>query len=259
MFGTHFYHQKLRKAVAVFGTLFNNIYVLRKDSAGQVISQIKVPLSYAPKQKYLERIRENPDLDTNTAVAIKLPRMSFEIITFVYDATRQLTKNTSFTQSSTSSTRDKFKMFVPYNVTFQLSIYAKNQDDALQIVEQILPFFSPQYTLTLKPFADYPDVKEDVPITLTSVDFTDDYEGAVESRRTIIYTMTFDMKVNFYGPVANTSLIRQVDANLGLLDGGLNDSDIPVERIRVIPNPADASPDSDYGFNLSLIPLTDSA
>jgi len=260
MFGTHFYHQRLRKTVAMFGTLFNNIYVLRKDSSGNVISQIKVPLAYAPRQKYLERIRENPDLDTNTSVAIKLPRMSFEIISFQYDATRQLQKTNAYTQAgSTSSTRNKFNMFVPYNVTFQLSVYAKSQDDALQIVEQILPYFSPQYTLTLKPFADYPDVKEDVPITLSGVDFTDDYEGAMEARRTIIYTLTFDMKVNFYGPVANTSIIRKVKTDIYLMDAGLKDSDIPLERIEVTPNPADASPDSDYGFNTTISLLWDSA
>lgn len=259
MFGTHFYHQKLRKTVAVFGTLFNNIYVLRKDSNDQVLSQVKVPLSYAPKQKYLERIRENPNLDTDTKVAIKLPRMSFEIISIAYDATRQLTKTSSFSQSSSATTRDKFKMFVPYSVTFQLSIYAKTQDDALQIVEQIIPFFSPQYTLTLKPFADYPDVKEDVPITLQSIDFTDDYESPVEARRTIIYTLTFDMKVNFYGPVANTSLINQVDVNMYLKDQNLKDSDVAVSRLTVTPDPVNASPDSDYGFNIAITSLQDSA
>lgn len=260
MFGTHFYHQRLRKSVAVFGTLFNNIYVLRKDSGGNVISQIKVPLSYAPKQKYLERIRENPDLDTDTKVAIKLPRMSFEIVNIAYDPGRQLQKTNSFSQVGTSvSNRNKFNMFVPYNVSFQLSIYAKSQDDALQIVEQILPYFSPQYTLTLKPFADYPDVKEDVPITLVGVDFSDDFEGTMEARRTIIYTLSFDMKVNFYGPVANATIIRKSIVDIYNMDAGLKDSDIGLERIEVIPDPADASPDSDYGFQTTISLLWDSA
>jgi len=260
MFGTHFYHQRLRKSVAVFGTLFNNIYVLRKDSGGQVISQVKVPLSYAPKQKYLERIRENPDLDTDTKVAIKLPRMSFEIVNITYDSSRQLQKNNSFSQTGTANTnRNKFSAYVPYNVSFQLSIYAKNQDDALQIVEQIIPYFNPQYTLTLKPFAEYPDIKEDVPITLVSVDFTDDYEGAMEARRTIIYTLSFDMKVNFYGPIANTTIIRKVKTDIYLMNAGLRDSDIALERIEVTPDPANASPDSDYGFNTLITLLQDSA
>ena len=138
MFGTHFYHEKTKKCVAIFGRLFNNIYVIRKNSNGKVISQLKVPLSYAPKAKYLERIRENPDLSQDTRVAIKLPRMSFEITSINYDTTRQLAKLSNFTNSGNNSlSRQKFNTAVPYVIGFQLNAYAKNQDDALQIVEQI--------------------------------------------------------------------------------------------------------------------------
>ena len=249
MFGTHFYHQRIRKSVAVFGTLFNNLYVLRTDSSDQVISQIKVPLSYGPKRKFLERIRENPDLDTDTKVAIKLPRMSFEIISIAYDAQRQLQKTNNFTQNGSSvNLRNKFYSFVPYTIGFQLSIYAKNQDDALQIVEQILPTFNPQYTLTIKPFSDYPNVKEDVPITLTGVDFSDDYEGTLEARRTIIYTLSFDMRVNFYGAVNETGIIRTAINNIYNQEAGLLDSDMQIAKINVTTNPADALPTDDYGF-----------
>src|SRR5210317_1956891 len=140
MFGTYFYHEKIRKCVAIFGRMFNNLYVLRKNSSGAVISQVKVPLSYAPKAKYLDRIRENPDLDTDTKVAVKLPRMSFEITGFAYDATRQLAKTSTFnTLGTTAGTRQKFFTPVPYTINFQLNIYAKTQDDALQVVEQVLP------------------------------------------------------------------------------------------------------------------------
>jgi len=250
MFGTHFYHQRIRKSVAVFGTLFNNLYVLRKDSSNQVISQVKVPLSYGPKRKFLERIRENPDLDTDTKVAIKLPRMSFEIVSITYDAQRQLQKTNNFTQAgSTTNLRNKFYSFVPYTIGFQLSIYAKNQDDALQIVEQILPTFNPQYSLTIKPFTDYPSVKEDVPITLTGVDFSDDYEGTLEQRRTIIYTLSFDMRVNFYGAISETGIIRTSINNLYNQEAGLLDSDLQIGRLTVTTDPADASADSDFGFN----------
>ena len=260
MFGTYFYHQRIRKSVAIFGALFNNIYVLRKNSSGDVISQIKVPLAYAPRQKYLDRIRTNPDLDTDSKVALKLPRMSFEIVTINYDGTRQLQKTNNFQQAGTSnSLRNKFNSYVPYTLTFQLNVYAKNQDDALQVVEQIVPYFTPQYTLTVKPFSDFANIKEDVPITLSSVDFTDDFEGPLEQRRTIIYSLTFDMNVNFYGPVSEQGIIRQVDANLYNMNAGLNDSDIPLERIRVIPDPADVSPDSDFGFTTSITLLYDSA
>jgi len=250
MFGTWFYHQRLRKSVAVFGTLFNNLYVLRKDGSGKVLSQVKVPLSYAPSRKYLERIRENPNLDTNTKVAIKLPRMSFEIISIQYDASRQLQKTNTFQQSgSTNALRNKFYTFVPYNVGFQLSIYTKTQDDALQIVEQILPFFNPQYTVTIKPFATFPNVKEDIPIALTGVDFADDFEGSLEQRRTIIYTLTFDMRINFYGPIAESKIIRAAETSMFNINSGLRDSDMQVAKFRTKPNPFDVSADSDFGFN----------
>tara|TARA_B100000131_G_scaffold291803_1_gene305663 strand:- start:1431 stop:2225 length:795 start_codon:yes stop_codon:yes gene_type:complete len=250
MFGTWFYHQRLRKSVAVFGTLFNNLYCLRMDSAGKVISQIKVPLSYAPSRKFLERIRENPDLDTNTKVAIKLPRMSFEIAAIQYDATRQLQKTNTFQQSgSTNALRNKFYTFVPYNITFQLNIYSKTQDDCLQIVEQILPFFNPQYSVTIKPFKDFPNVKEDIPIALTGVDFQDDFESALEQRRTIIYTLTFDMRMNFYGPIAEAKIIRSAETSVFEINRGLRDSDMQVSKFRTRPNPFDVSADSDFGFN----------
>ena len=253
MFGTHFYHQRIRKSVAVFGTLFNNLYVLRKDSNDQVISQVKVPLSYGPKRKFLDRIRQNADLDTDTKVAIKLPRMSFEIISITYDSQRQLQKTNNFTQAGSSANlRNKFYSFVPYTIGFQLSVYAKNQDDALQIVEQILPTFNPQYSLTIKPFADYPNVKEDVPITLTGVDFSDDYENALESRRTIIYTLSFDMRVNFYGAVSETGIIRTSINNIYNQDAGLLDSDLQISRLTVTTDPANASADSDFGFSETL-------
>lgn len=246
MFGTYFYHQRLRKSVAMFGTLFNNIYILRKDANNQVINQQKVPLSYAPKSKYLDRIRENPDLEIDTKVAIKLPRMSFEIISIQYDPTRQLKKTNQFQQTSTTANqRTKFETGVPYNIGFQLNVYAKNQDDALQIVEQIFPYFTPQYTLTIKPFADYPNIKEDVPITLTGVDFSDDYEGELASRRTIIYTLSFDMRVSFYGPILDTGIIKTAINNLYDMN---KDPAVQVAKLTTTPNPADASPDSDYGF-----------
>lgn len=227
--------------------------MLRKDSNDQVISQVKVPLSYGPKRKFLDRIRQNADLDTDTKVAIKLPRMSFEIISITYDSQRQLQKTNNFTQAGSSANlRNKFYSFVPYTIGFQLSVYAKNQDDALQIVEQILPTFNPQYSLTIKPFTDYPNVKEDVPITLTGVDFSDDYENALESRRTIIYTLSFDMRVNFYGAVSETGIIRTSINNIYNQDAGLLDSDLQISRLTVTTDPANASADSDFGFSETL-------
>jgi hypothetical protein len=260
MFGNYYYHERIRKSVAMFGKLFNNIYVLRKGSAGDVISQVKVPLSYAPKQKFLERLAENPDLYEDQKVAIKLPRMSFEIITINYDPTRQLQKtNTISRVGSSNSVRSKIFSYVPYNISFQLSVYAKNQDDALQIVEQVFPYFNPQYTLTIKPLADFPDIKEDVPVTLTGVTFTDDYEGSVEQRRTIIYTLDFEMKINFYGPISEQGIIRKSIVNFYQIGAGLADSDVLYETLTVEPDPLNVSADSDYGFTETWTLSVDSA
>ena len=258
MFGTHFYHKKVRTCVAIFGKLFNNLYVVRPNS------QVKVPLSYAPKQKFLERIRENPDLSANSQVAIKLPRMSFEITSFAYDATRQLTKVSTFNTLGTNNTnRQKFFSPVPYSISFQLNIYAKNQDDALQVVEQILPTFNPQYTLTIKPFSEeYSTFKEDIPIIIQSLSFADEFEGALEQRRTIIYTLDFEMKVCFYGSIGTSDIIRNAKTTIFDMAGGAGgDSDIAVQRIDTVPKPTSVFglADSDFGFTNTITLLSDSS
>jgi hypothetical protein len=263
MFGTHFYHEKIKKSVAIFGRMFNNIYVIRKNSTGQVVSQVKVPLSYAPKQKYLERVREQSDLSANSQVAIKLPRMSFEITSFDYDLTRQLTKISTFnSQGTAKENRRKFFTPIPYNISFQLNIYAKSQDDALQIVEQIIPFFNPQYTLTIKPFAtEFPNFKEDMPIVIQGLSFSDDYEGDLAARRTIVYTIDFQMKANFYGPINTSDIIRKSITDVSQIKVGLSDSDIQISRITVTPNPDSAIGlvDSDFGFTSVITLIGDSS
>ena len=257
----YFYHQRIRRSVAMFGRLFNDIYVLRTDANDQVLSQQKVPLAYAPKAKFLERIRENPDLYNDQRVAIKLPRMSFEMTSMVYDPQRQLSKTNQMLVRNTSSTDTRSsKMYsgVPYILGFQLSVYAKNQDDALQIVEQIFPYFNPQYTLTIKPFDDFQDIKEDVPVVLVGASFSDDYEGSVEQRRTIIYTLDFEMKVMFYGPISDSSIIREANVEFYTKDAEMNDSD-KLQTLTVEPNPLNVSPDSDYGFTTTISLTVDSA
>ena len=257
MFGTYFYHSKIRKAVSIFGRLFNNLYVVRLDSNGSVLNQQKVPLAYAPRQKYLERIRTNPDLLDNSQVALKLPRMSFEITSIAYDNTRQLTKVSNFKALGLSDNdRQKFYSPVPYEIGFQLNIMAKNQDDALQLVERILPTFNPQYTITIKPFSsEYPDFKEDIPIIIQGVTFSDDFEGSLETRRTIIYTLDFQMKVSFYGAIGTGDIIRSSVTDVFLMNQGVNlDSDRKIERITVTPNPSSVIglPDSDFGFSTDI-------
>src|SRR6056300_1217749 len=214
MFGGHFYHERIRKAVATFGSLFNNIWVVRKDASGKTLNQQKVPLSYSPSDKYLQRIRENASLVDDMKVAIKLPRMSFEMISLAYDPTRMLPKTGNINVAGADNTKRK-KLFntVPYNISFQINVYARSQDDCLLIVEQILPYFSPQYTVTIKPLEDYPSVTEDVPIVLNGVSFVDEYEGALEERRTIIYTLDFEMKCNFHSDITESSIIRKAINN----------------------------------------------
>ena len=258
MFGGHFYHEKTRRAVAIFGKLFNNLYIIRKNqTSGASTSQVKVPLAYAPKAKYLDRIRENPSLRDDTKVAIKLPRMSFEITSLTYDNSRQIAKTNTFQKfGSTANDRAKFFTGVPYVLTFQLNIYTKTQDDALQLVEQILPTFNPQYALTIKPFStEYPTFKEDIQVIINGVSFSDDFEGAMEQRRTIIYSLDFEMKLSYHGPITDNNIIRQVDTKVFDIGAGLNDSDIGLETIRLTPNPTSTIglDDSDFGFTTTIL------
>lgn len=216
MLGNHFYHERIRKAVAVFGSLFNNINVIRKDASGNTLSQQKVPLSYSPKRDFLARIDAMADGDnTERQIALKLPRMGFEILAMQYDASRQLPKlnNCTVYPAQYDGTGQRLYTPVPYIISFQLNAFAKTQDDALQIVEQILPYFTPHYTVTVKPLSEY-DVLEDTPITLTGITFSDDYEAPLENRRTIIYTLDFDMKINLYKSIdTSTSIIDEASVN----------------------------------------------
>ena len=161
MLGTHFYHEKTRKCVSIFGTLFNDINVVRKNAGGAIISQMKVPLSYAPKQKFLDRIRETAEM-SDAQVAVKLPRMSFEMTSIYYDPVRQLPRVNNFTKSIDGNTGSKTKFFtsVPYIINFQLNILSKTNEDAVQILEQIVPYFNPAYTITMKPFNSFITCKQ---------------------------------------------------------------------------------------------------
>lgn len=248
MMGGHFYHKRVRSCVALFGSMFDNINILRTASNGKVLSQMKVPLSYGPARSFIERLEEMTNgEDAERRVALKLPRMSFEIVSIVYDPARQLPKINSFVATEGTTNRRVY-VGVPYTISFELHVYAKSQDDALQVVEQIIPYFNPQYTLTVKPFADEPDIKEDVPLSLVGVNLADDFEGPIEQRRTIIYTLSFDMKMNFYGPSQSGPVIREVNVDLNT---GIDPEEF-AERLTVTPDPIDVGPDSDYGFNLVI-------
>lgn len=219
MLTEYFYNARVRRAVATFGALFDNINVLRKNSSGAVISQVKVPLSYAPKRDFLARIDAMGNgEDAERMIAVKLPRMSFEITGMAYDGTRQLPKlnHCKVIADNSASQTEALKLYspVPYNINFQLSIYAKGQDDALQIVEQILPYFTPEYAVTIKPLEGYSEFVEDSPLILDNVSFSDDFEAPLEARRTIIYTLDFTMKIALYRtPSSNSKVITSYDVD----------------------------------------------
>ena len=181
--GVHFYHATIKRIVSVFGTIFNNI-VVGRHSGDKISNIMRVPISYGPRAKFLDRMKENLD---QKRVAIKLPRMSFEITSIDYDSATKLNKlNRTLTLTANSPNR-RTTMFqsVPYTLGMQLNIFARNQEDALQIVEQILPTFSPEYTVGVKGI-EGPGAITDVPFILNSVTFSDDYEADIATRRTII-------------------------------------------------------------------------
>ena len=211
MFGTYFYNETIKRCVSVFGTLFNNIQYKKVKADGTVLTSPIVPLSYGPKQKFLDRIAEEPNLSDSNRSAISLPRMAFELTGFEYDVARQQNKLIRAHKSVYEADGKRGFQYqpAPYNLNFTLSILTKNMNDALQIVEQILPYFQPEYTVTMKMVDAMPD-NRDVPIILNSVSFSDEYEGGFDDRRIIEYTLDFTMKTYFFGPVYTGNLIKNV-------------------------------------------------
>jgi len=248
MLGQQFYHETVRNVIVAFGTMFNNIQIVRKNNTGNIIQSMKVPLAYGPKQKYLTRLDADPSLANSTAIT--LPRLGFEIGALSYDATRKLNRVQKFkkvkTSSSDANKLDTQFMPVPYNMDIELFAMAKNSHDALQIVEQILPFFQPDYTLTINDMTDM-GIKRDVPIILNSVGYEDNYQGDFQSRRAIIYTLSFTTKFYLYGPVTSSKVIKtvQVDQFANLPEV----SPTREQRYSVTPNPVSADADDDFGFN----------
>ncbi len=248
MLGTYYYHQIIRRTVIAFGTLFNNISIRHKDSSDIDISEIKVPLAYGPIQKFLARIEQQPDL--NKPIAMTLPRMSFEMTSIQYDSTRKANITQTFKALDGQNLKKVF-LPVPYNIGFQLNLMCKIQDDALQVVEQILPYFQPSFNLTVD-LIDSIGEKRDIPVILDNVSFTDDYEGDFSTRRILIYTFNFTAKTYLFGPIAETTdgLIRKVQVDY------YSDTNIATAkremRYTVVPDPIDAEPGDDFGFSESI-------
>ena len=243
-----FYHETVRNIIIGFGTLFNDIHVVRKNNSGVITQSMKVPLAYGPKQKWLTRLDQDAGLDSK--VALTLPRLGFEIQDLTYDPARKLNRVQKFkkvkSSASDSGKLDTQYMPVPYNVGIQLYAMAKQSDDALQIVEQILPYFQPDYTLTINDMADM-GIKRDVPIVLNTVNYEDSYRGDYGDRRAIIYTLGFTSKFYLYGPVTSSKVIKtvQVDQYTDIQTAAPKRE----QRYTVTPNPATSDADDDFGFS----------
>ncbi len=205
MLGAYTYNKVIRKCVVAFGTLFNNIEV-RKDVKGSTYQKMKVPLAYGPKQKFLARLEQQPDL--NKKVAITLPRVSFEMTGLSYDSTRKLSPITvDYKKKDNTSVRKIFTP-VPYNIEFSLSILSKTNDEALEITEQILPIFQPSYNVTIKLIDEAAEYR-DIPIVLNSLNYADDYEGDFSTRRLTTIDASFTMKAYIFGPVTTGKPIKK--------------------------------------------------
>ena len=251
MLGQYFYNETLRKCIIAFGSLFNDIYITRKNASGTDSQSMKVPLAYGPKQKFMVRLDADPNLDQK--VAITLPRIGFEIAGFDYDPSRKL--NRIIKRKKVSNTTDKaLKQMntqyspVPYNLNFELFVMTKNSDDGIQIVEQILPFFQPEYTVTIKEVPEM-SVIRDVPIVLNNIGYEDTYTGSFTERRAIIYTLNFTAKAYVYGPVTTAKPITKAEATVY---ADLQDKAPP--RVARVTQQAIGTPDADdnFGFNETI-------
>ena len=206
----YFYNEIFRSVIIGFGSLFNDIEIRHKNDQDQTWSEVKVPLAYGPTQKFLARMQQEANL--NKPIQMTLPRMSFEFTNLAYDPSRKSTKNQSFTVATPDGQQIK-RVYspVPYNMTFVLSIYTKLNDDMLQIIEQILPYFQPSYNLSIKFLGNLNEIR-DIPIQLDSVNMEDDYEGNFDTRRALVYTLTFTAKAYLFGPITDVTgdIIKKV-------------------------------------------------
>lgn len=286
MFGTSTYHQTIRKMVVAFGTLFNDISIKRTNSSGQVIETLKVPVAYGPKQKFMVRIA-NPNF---TGPAVILPRIGFMMSQIMYDGTRKLITVGQNKANINGTLRSQYNP-VPYNFIFDLAILAKNAEDAAQIVEQILPNFTPEFTVTINMVPSM-DIKTDVPIILNSVNYMDAYDGDFETRRSLSWDMQFTMKSFMYPEIEeNKKVIKDISITLSIPGGSsteeigsfdyfrledsthftintlLNENGTKLttetsdhnlqilgsnETIGITPSPLDATGNDDFGFSLSI-------
>ena len=251
MFGTYFYNESMRRMTIGFGQIFNNIQIKRKDDTGKVIQTIRVPLAYGPKEKFLVRLDQQSSLN-NREFAITLPRMGFEISGISYDPTRKLTRIQKFKQVK-SNKDGKVLDFnytpVPYNISYNLYSFTASAEAGLQIIEQILPFFQPDFTVTINAIPDL-NIKRDIPIILNSVNYEDTYSGDFTTRRAVIYTLNFTAKTYLFGPSTSQKVIKTVQTDQYSDTDRVNKA--RESRIIVVPDPTTADADDDFGFTTTI-------
>ena len=273
MFGQTFYFGLIRKYVILVGTLFNDLRITRTNAAGDTTALIKVPITFSPKDKMLARVTQDPNIDRPTAT-LPLPMISFEMGPMTYDGARKL--NTIGRIVAKGDTASKFKYQynpVPYNINFKVYVYAKNTEDGTKIIEQILPFFTPDWTTTVDLIPEV-NVTMDIPIILNNITFTDNYDGAFTQRRAIIWTLDLTVKGYLYGPVKKTAIIKFANTNFYIPDvpdgklrdavgntavaermtvqPGLTANGEPTSNIEITVPYTDIEPDDNYGYIIRI-------
>lgn len=246
MFGINFYNETTRRYVAVFGTLFNDIVITRKDNSGTTIQSIPVPVNYGPMQKFLAKLEQDPNL---SAPAMTLPRITFEIVSMTYDGERKLNNLIRNTVPSSTDNGVYNTQYAPapYNLEFQLNIMTKYDEDGSKIIEQILPYFKPEFTPTVKLIDDL-ELYLDIPVILNSISKEDAYENDFLTRRSLIWTLNFTMKGYYFGPVTTRKVIKFANANLY----SNTVADTPDEIVRVRPGlTANGQPTSNVSLSVA--------
>lgn len=261
MFGSNFYFKSIRKMVALFGTLFNDISITRDGSSGETLEIIKVPITYSPKDKMLARVSSDRAIDRPYSQIS--PLMAFEIVDYNYDGSRKLgTINKFAKKDDDDSSVAKYQYApVPWNMTFALYVVGKNAEDCTKIVEQILPYFTPEFTVSVELVPEM-DITHDIPIILSGVTLTDSYaDGAIADRRTIVWTLNFTVKTYFYGPVKSKKLIKYANVFVYSSDDANNAVSVASTRVAMLANGSPTTNaaasvslnaiwiDSDYGFS----------
>ena len=262
----HFYNRTIRKVVVAFGTLFNDILLVRYDKNNNTQMQMRVPLSYGPKEKYITRLTSNPSL--NKSINVLVPRMSFNLDGLSYDVSRkQVTTLQSFNNTDTDGIKSQY-VPIPYDFDFSFSIYVRNTEDGTQILEQILPFFTPDFTVTVD-FVNQMDRKYDIPIILKSVNSSVDFEGDMLTTRLIIWDLTFTAKGYIWPPVkgggvagANNLIAMYSDVGGANGTGGYGaaivnlyeDPTLNIKEAQIVvqSNPLNAEPDDEFGFSTTI-------